>query len=452
MQKHVKICKIQKLTSILSVQLTKVNNIRMKTRTDIGNSTRNIFARYRTNNCGESQMFDSSDAALSWVQNSTREILQSGYSRANFTIRDQHDNILYQGHTTSTQYSFTFYNGEEKQLKIKYKHNKKRIMSEKKMKKEANFFDVAENEVINIATATMNAATASKGLGNDEFAAAISNASNGLVTLQRSANNPDRVDFRVWEPFTLTHEKKDPGKKSIDAIKSTILDTYKRYNSEAANTNDVKVVSDNTVIKSVKDFAEDVVSIILVHLHKEKYMKRYLSSHSQGLESEISTLTKGLLNCSVTDDTIELTCSTGKTIQILVRNKPLNEVEHELMVAIERLLIHAGLSPKTRNAVVRIIDVDELSDLYYSNTCQPELVSTSACESVYGSTSNEVDTSYVGTNTFMAEYSNLTDHQEVIPDTIYNTIAYREVSHDNESLHPMYVHKKTPKKEYQKTI
>ena len=92
----------------------------METRSIKEFNTRSIFARWRTNNCGESQKFNSTDAALSWVQSSTREMVESGYSKAAFTLRDEHGDVLYKGHTTKTQYSYAIFNGEEKSYKIKY--------------------------------------------------------------------------------------------------------------------------------------------------------------------------------------------------------------------------------------------------------------------------------------------------------------------------------------------
>jgi hypothetical protein len=52
----------------------------------ITNSKSNIFARTRSNHYGESQSFTTIDAALTWVQQASRELVESGYTRVTFTI------------------------------------------------------------------------------------------------------------------------------------------------------------------------------------------------------------------------------------------------------------------------------------------------------------------------------------------------------------------------------
>lgn len=52
----------------------------------ITNSKSNIFARIRSNHYGESQLFTTIDAALTWVQQASRELVESGYTRVTFTI------------------------------------------------------------------------------------------------------------------------------------------------------------------------------------------------------------------------------------------------------------------------------------------------------------------------------------------------------------------------------
>ena len=77
------------------------------------NNERNIFARFRTNNCGGSQLFENIDASLTWVQISTRNTVESGYARADFTVRDTEGNIYYKGYTTKSKYCYEVYCGRQ---------------------------------------------------------------------------------------------------------------------------------------------------------------------------------------------------------------------------------------------------------------------------------------------------------------------------------------------------
>lgn len=52
------------------------------------NRKSNIFARIRSNNYGESQSFTSVDAALTWVQHTSRELVESGYSNVHSPFKE----------------------------------------------------------------------------------------------------------------------------------------------------------------------------------------------------------------------------------------------------------------------------------------------------------------------------------------------------------------------------
>lgn len=49
-----------------------------------------IFARIRTNDSGLSQSFTTTEAALTWIETTTRELEESGYTRVDFTIQGEY--------------------------------------------------------------------------------------------------------------------------------------------------------------------------------------------------------------------------------------------------------------------------------------------------------------------------------------------------------------------------
>ena len=54
------------------------------------NRKSNIYARIRSNHYGESQSFTTIDAALTWIETTTRELEESGYTRVDFTIQGEY--------------------------------------------------------------------------------------------------------------------------------------------------------------------------------------------------------------------------------------------------------------------------------------------------------------------------------------------------------------------------
>lgn len=241
-------------------------------------------------------------------------------------------------------------------------------MKENNFAQTSSIFDVVENEVKEVAAATMKVAIASKELNDEEFVEAIEHASRGLVFFRRSTNNPERVDFCSWEPYTATHKKKDPGKKRFNAIESTIIDTYQRGRSMKAQGAETVVAADRTAKESVKDIISNIVNIVQIYLHEDEIVKGYLRSHSSGIESELSSLTRGVIVGSITGGKVELSSATGKSVTITTEGLSLSDVSGELSSAVTLLLTHAALCSQTRNVVDCLVDVDELSELYFSNT------------------------------------------------------------------------------------
>lgn len=374
------------------------------------NNERNIFARFRTNNCGGSQLFENIDAALTWVQSSTRNTVESGYARADFTVRDTEGNIYYKGYTTKSKYCYEVYCGRQCTETINYKFNKEQTtMKENNFAQTSSIFDVVENEVKEVAAATMKVAIASKELNDEEFVEAIEHASRGLVFFRRSTNNPERVDFCSWEPYTATHKKKDPGKKRFNAIESTIIDTYQRGRSMKAEGVEMVVAADRTAKESVKDIISNIVNIVQIYLHEDDIVKRYLRSHGSGIESELSSLTRGVIGGSITSGRVELNSTTGKSVTITTEGRSLNDVSRELTSAVTLLLTQAALCSQTRNVVDCLVDVDELSELYFSNTSvtQTETPPTSVCEQDTVAYSHTGKYSSLETSTAMPAFSNV---------------------------------------------
>lgn len=346
------------------------------------NNKSNIIARIRSRHYGESQSFTSTDAALSWVQQTSRELVEAGYTSVTYTIQGECHGNQYQGHTNNSQYCDCQYDDNPKSIKNK-NHN---ILTLKKMEKETeekiinsttDFFSLSESEVRTIAAATMDAATHGKELTDREFIDAIADASNGWVSLHRSAKNANRVDFREWDAYTATHAPRDPGKKPLEAIEQTIIDTYRRGRSGNSTPIESDATSSNTSINNVLSSSsqnnspagvlmQNIISTILVHLRQDDIVRHYLRCYSAGLEAELSYLTGDVLTCSVSDDIVTLTSGTGVTTSVPTEGRSMTDIASELYHTLSRMMLEAAIMPQTRNTISGIIDVGALTELIYT--------------------------------------------------------------------------------------
>lgn len=331
----------------------------------IENSKSNIFARVRANNCGESQSFNSADAAFSWVYQVSRELVESGYSSVTFTIQGEYNRNEYQGHATSTQYDNRIqYEQTKHNLSEKNKTNKEtKKIEEKRNNTTTDFFCMSESQIMEIAAATMEAAKNSKELSDSEFESAILDASMGIVSLRRHAGNHDQVDFRPWEAYTATHPSRDPGKKPLNAIEHTIIDTYMRAQTGVTCSKECVVTSTSKSLQAVDELIQNIIHAIHVHLREDEDVRAYLSCLGTSLETVISAHTGGVITCSISDTEVSLSSSTGVTCSVTIEGKAFDSIENELRAILIRMLFHVGLSHRTHDTIARIIDLEELSDM-----------------------------------------------------------------------------------------
>lgn len=246
-------------------------------------------------------------------------------------------------------------------------------MEESKKDLSAEFFSTAESDIKTIAAATMEAAMNSKELSDSEFESAIADASSGMVILRRSTNNPNRVDFCCWGAYTATHAPRDPGKKPLKAIEQTIMDTYllgqsrirARIESDAnmSNTSINNGLTSSCYNTPAQDLIQNIICTIHVHLLQDENVRTYLCCNSAGVDAEISAMTGGTISCSVSETKVTLSCGSGVTCSLPIEGKTMNDIERDIRTILIRYLLHASISPRSRDAIACIIDLESLADM-----------------------------------------------------------------------------------------
>lgn len=327
-----------------------------------------IFARIRTNDSGLSQSFTTTEAALTWIETTTRELEESGYTRVDFTIQGEYH--------SKNRIKAQFGNSICNELNIRINNappKKTKEMEESKKDLSAEFFSTAESDIKTIAAATMEAAISSKELSDSEFESAIADASNGMVTLRRSTKNPKRVNFKCWDAYTATHSPHNPGQKPLEAIAQAILDTYRRGQSRTAVAIESGANMSNTSINNgltsgchnnttVDELIKNIICTIQTHMYNNDMVRQYLSCHSAGLATEVSNMTGGVITCTISDTIVTLSCGSGVTCSLPIQGKTMNDIERDIRAILIRYLLHASISPRTRNAIACVINLESLAD------------------------------------------------------------------------------------------
>lgn len=340
------------------------------------NNEQLYYARIRSHHYGESQSFTSSDATIQWVEQTSRELVASGYTNVTFTIQGEYNRNNCKRQATSTLHDNRIQSVQSTSEPLINNKKQKENMQDPIINPTTDFFSLSESEVRTIAAATMDAATRNKEVNDRAFIDAIADASNGLVTINKSAKNADRVDFRGWDAYTATHAPRDPGKKPLNAIEQTIIDTYQRGRSgtsdkvdsaasdRSQNTNNAltSIYLDNT---PAAELLNSIVSAILVRIYQNDYVKHYLRYNRCSLDEELSIQTGGIITCSISSNSITLGSIAGITSSIATENRSLIDIDTEVRAILIRMLIQAALSAKTRDAVARIINLEELGDMVY---------------------------------------------------------------------------------------
>ena len=92
-------------------------------------------------------------------------------------------------------------------------------------------------------------------------------------------------------------------------------------------------------------------------------VKAYLSCHSAGVDAEISAMTGGTITCTISDTKVTLSCGSGVTCSLPIEDKTLNDIERDIRAILIRYLLHASISPRTRNAIACIVNLESLADM-----------------------------------------------------------------------------------------
>ena len=107
------------------------------------------------------------------------------------------------------------------------------------------------------------------------------------------------------------------------------------------------------------------MSAILVRIYQNDYVQHYLRYNRCSLDEELSIQTGGIITCSISSNSITLGSIAGITSSIATENRSLIDIDTEVRAILIRMLIQAALSAKTRDAVARIINLEELGDMVY---------------------------------------------------------------------------------------
>lgn len=137
---------------------------------------------------------------------------------------------------------------------------------------------------------------------------------------------------------------------------------------EAATNSDSKSIhnvptSDYQNNTPAKELIQNIIRAIRTHMLDEVNVKDYLSCHSASLASKVSNMTGGIITCTISDTIVTLSCRSGVTCSLTIEGKTMNDIRQEIRAILVRYMLHASISPRTRDAIACIIDLEQLADM-----------------------------------------------------------------------------------------
>lgn len=335
------------------------------------------YACYRIGNQGGSKGTSTYEQAVEWVMNTTRDKMSSDKKlQVTWTVKElKSKDTVFERCTTTTAFnnlnSTTVDNKNINEEKIMDKS----ILTES----EKMFLMLNEKEVKLMARNVMNEATKYLTSEKDEFDAAVTDASSGMIPIKQSRSKT-RLSFKAWSLFSRLHDKPHPASYKYGRVEDVIWDTYlhgrkafcfdENVQTEQSKMYTGHATDDNAVSRmAIKELLGKVVSNVMVFLSADEYTARYLQEKGCKLSEDVERLTNKVLTCNIQGDNIHFKSITGVSEVVNTAGLTRLEIKQALHKLIIRFISNAAITPATHSIVGSVVDLNDLArNVWYSET------------------------------------------------------------------------------------
>ena len=333
------------------------------------------YASYRIGNQGGSKGTATYEQAVEWVVNTTRDKMSSDKNlQVTWTVKDlKSKDTLFERCTTTTAL-----NGSNNTIVDNKNINEENIMDKSNLtESEKMFLMLSEEEVKLMAKNVMNEATKYLTSEKEEFDAAVTDASSGMIPIKKT-RSMTRLSFKAWSLFSRLHNNRHPASYNYGRVEDVIWDTYllgrkiftmdENVQTEQSEMYTGHSTDDNAVGRmTIKELVGKVVSNVMVFLSADEYTARYLREKGCILSEDVETLTNKVLTCDIQGDNIHFKSITGVSEVFNTEGSTRLEIEQALHKLIIRFISNAAITPATHSIVGSVVDLNDLARIVWDS-------------------------------------------------------------------------------------
>lgn len=375
-----------------------------------------LYEAYRTTltHCRDMRKVKNSKNNIFRISDNTRNILYEGriapsgkiifsiYSgkvgKTVSTINSELNKLLTNKNTTDMEAKNNFAASAVNHSKLKDNDMATAISSgatvylEKKILLQASvkFLCLSEDCAKSIAQSVQDTAIANKDADNQSFIEAIDKASNNMVRITKTLASGKPIDKNHVSLhddllYCASHckskeslfdgsntWKKVPGKVAYNKICESIMDMYHTGQkmlleaNESSNTIATTPVYAGTAEKKTLDgVARDITATIMTYLRPSSDMLYYLNIKKATLDSDLESLSNGVLSGIISSDRITLKIHSGQSKDLVLNNYPTDELlRNAIQTSVSQLFVGASISGETRDRVSALVELASIEEYY----------------------------------------------------------------------------------------
>lgn len=260
------------------------------------------------------------------------------------------------------------------------------------------FLCLSETCAQSVAESVQKTAIANKNVSNQDFTDAIAKASHNMILITKAlasgkATDSNHVSFHDDLLYCASHckskeslfngmntWKKVPGKIAYNKICSSIMEMYhmgqKMLIETATADKMVKSASvqDNTAAKkTLNEVVRSITATVMTFLRSSADMRYYLNIKNITLDSELNTMSNGIMSGTINDDIITLKMQFGLSRQLILSDYQTDELLREaIRTNVSQLFVGASIFEKTRDMITALVDLSSIEKYYIDSQTNPQ--------------------------------------------------------------------------------
>lgn len=263
------------------------------------------------------------------------------------------------------------------------------------------FLRLSEDCAKSIAQSVQNTAITNRDADNQSFIKAIGKASNNMICITKTLASGKPIDnnhvsFHDDLLYCASHckskkslfdgsntWKKVPGKIAYNKICDAIMDMYHTGQKMLLGTDIpqktimITPVHVNTTEKkkTLDDIAKDITATIMTYLRSSSDMLYYLNIKKATLNSDLESLSNGVMSGIITNDRITLKIRSGQSKDLVLNDYPTDELLRDAIhTIVSQLFIGASISEETRDVVAALVELTSIEEFYIKTMSQTPAV------------------------------------------------------------------------------